>query len=47
VGAGKISWNFEKFVIGKDGNVAARFSPRTSPSDEEVIKVIEAELAKK
>jgi glutathione peroxidase len=47
VGAGKISWNFEKFVIGKEGDVVARFSPRTSPSDPEVIKVIEAELAKK
>jgi glutathione peroxidase len=46
-GKGKISWNFEKFVIGRDGNVIARFSPRTSPNDPEVMKVIEAELAKK
>jgi glutathione peroxidase len=45
-GAGKISWNFEKFVIGKDGQVAARFSPRTKPDDKEVLEVIEAELAK-
>ncbi len=45
-GAGKISWNFEKFVIGKDGKVAARFAPRTKPDDKEVLTVIEAELAK-
>jgi glutathione peroxidase len=46
-GAGKISWNFEKFVIGRNGEVVARFSPRTSPDAAEVVKVIEAELAKK
>lgn len=45
-GSGDISWNFEKFVIGKDGKVAARFAPKTTPNDPEVIKVIEAELAK-
>jgi len=46
VGRGKISWNFEKFVIGRNGEVVARFSPRTKPDDPDVIKVIEAELAK-
>jgi glutathione peroxidase len=46
-GKGKISWNFEKFLIDREGNVVARFAPRTSPSDPEVIKAIEAELAKK
>ena len=46
-GKGKISWNFEKFVIGRDGQVAARFSPKTSPTDPELLKVLEAELAKK
>jgi glutathione peroxidase len=44
-GAGKISWNFEKFVIGRNGEVVARFSPGTEPNDPEVLKVIEAELA--
>ncbi|WP_164102366.1 glutathione peroxidase [Candidatus Laterigemmans baculatus] len=44
VGSGEISWNFEKFVIGRDGQVAARFSPRTKPEAPEVIKAIEAEL---
>jgi glutathione peroxidase len=47
VGAGKISWNFEKFIIGRDGEVVARFSPRTKPDDPTILKVIEAELAKK
>ena len=46
-GAGKVDWNFEKFVIGRDGNVVARFKPQTAPDDPEVLKVIEAELAKK
>jgi glutathione peroxidase len=47
VGPGKISWNFEKFIIGRNGEVVARFAPRTKPDDAEVVKVIEAELAKK
>jgi len=44
---GKISWNFEKFIIRRDGKVVARFSPRTKPDDPEVLKVIKGELAKK
>lgn len=43
---GKISWNFEKFVIGKNGEVVARFAPRTAPDSKEVMDVIEAELKK-
>ena len=46
-GAGKVQWNFEKFVIGRNGEVVARFSPRTPPSDPALLKVLEAELAKK
>lgn len=45
-GKGKISWNFEKFVVGRDGKVVARFTPRTKPNDPNLIKTIEAELAK-
>jgi glutathione peroxidase len=44
--AGKITWNFEKFLIGKNGEVVARFSPETKPDAPEVVKLIEAELAK-
>ena len=46
-GPGKIGWNFEKFIIGRGGDVVARFAPPTKPNDPEVLKVIEAELAKK
>jgi len=46
-GSGKIGWNFEKFLIGRDGSVAARFEPRTAPDAAEVVKSIQAELAKK
>ena len=45
-GPGKISWNFEKFVIGKGGEPVARFEPRTEPNAKEVLDVIDAELAK-
>lgn len=43
-GAGDISWNFEKFLIGRDGKVIARFGPRTAPNDKELIASIEAAL---
>ena len=42
----EVLWNFEKFLIGKDGQVAARFAPGTEPNDPELIGAIEAELAK-
>ena len=44
-GPGKVSWNFEKFLLGKNGEVLARFDPRTSPDDEAVVKMIESALA--
>jgi glutathione peroxidase len=43
--AGKIGWNFEKFLVSRDGKVIARFAPRTKPDSKEVIKAIEAALA--
>jgi glutathione peroxidase len=42
----EVLWNFEKFVIGKDGSVVARFAPGTEPSDPALVGTIEAELAK-
>jgi glutathione peroxidase len=45
--AGPIGWNFEKFLLGRDGDVVARFKPNVEPSDPAVIAAIEAELAKK
>ncbi|HEV7221360.1 MAG TPA: glutathione peroxidase [Pirellulales bacterium] len=44
--AGDITWNFEKFVIGRDGKIVARFAPKTKPESEEVVSVIEEQLAK-
>lgn len=46
-GPGDIEWNFEKFLLDRSGKVVARFAPRTKPDDPEVIKAVEAELAKK
>jgi len=46
-GKGKISWNFEKFLVGRSGQVVARFSPPTEPDSREVVSAIETELAKK
>jgi len=45
--AGKITWNFEKFLFSRDGQLVARFAPKVEPDSPEVIKAIEAELAKK
>ena len=45
--AGPITWNFEKFLIGREGQIVARFSPRTQPESSEVVSAIERELAKK
>jgi glutathione peroxidase len=42
----EVLWNFEKFVIGKTGQVAARFAPGTEPNDPVLLKTIEKELAK-
>ncbi len=45
VGAGDISWNFEKFLVNRQGKVVARFAPRTTPSDKELVAAIESALA--
>ncbi|MET8768327.1 glutathione peroxidase [Streptomyces sp. NPDC004658] len=42
--SGDIRWNFEKFLIGRDGQVVARFSPQTEPESTEVVSAIEAQL---
>ena len=42
---GDITWNFEKFLVGKDGRVLARFSPRTAPDDSALIQAIEQALS--
>jgi glutathione peroxidase len=39
--AGDVKWNFEKFLVGKDGRVVRRFRSRTVPEDPAVIAAIE------
>ena len=41
-----VLWNFEKFLISRDGDVAARFAPAVTPQDPALVQAIEAELAK-
>ncbi|MFE7764782.1 glutathione peroxidase [Streptomyces sp. NPDC057438] len=38
---GDIRWNFEKFLIGRDGSVVARFSPQTEPESAELVAAVE------
>ncbi len=39
------TWNFHKYLIGRDGEVIAEFSPRTQPYDEALIESINTALA--
>lgn len=41
-----VLWNFEKFVIAKNGEVVERFAPDIAPDDAMLVEVIERELAK-
>jgi glutathione peroxidase len=41
---GDIRWNFEKFLVGRDGNVIQRFSPMVDPEASEVVEAIEQAL---
>ena len=41
-----ILWNFEKFLIGKDGNVVARFAPAVAPDDPTLVAAIDTELTR-
>jgi glutathione peroxidase len=41
-----VLWNFEKFLIGKDGSVVGRFAPAVAPDDPAVVAAIDGELSK-
>ncbi len=43
---GDVKWNFNKFLIGKNGEIVNRFEPKVKPDAPEVIKAIEEELKK-
>ena len=44
---GDITWNFNKFLIGKDGKILKRFDSKATPESPEVTQAIEAALAAK
>jgi len=43
---GDVKWNFEKFLVSRDGKVVARYRSRVDPGSPEVTQAIEAELKK-
>jgi glutathione peroxidase len=43
---GDVAWNFEKFLISKQGEIVARFGSGVTPTSPELIQAIETELAK-
>ncbi|MBA4032031.1 MAG: glutathione peroxidase [Planctomyces sp.] len=46
-GTGDIGWNFEKFLVSRDGKVVGRYKSGVKPDSKELVTAIEAELAKK
>ena len=44
--AGDIGWNFEKFIVDKNGNVVGRFKSKVTPEDSQITSLIEQELNK-
>lgn len=43
---GEIKWNFEKFLISRQGQIVGRYRSAVKPTDEQVVSAIEAELAR-
>jgi glutathione peroxidase len=41
---GDVKWNFEKFLIDRNGNIVARFGNKVQPTSDEVISAIKAQL---
>jgi glutathione peroxidase len=44
-GGRDVRWNFEKFLIGRSGDVVARFDPNVVPLDPVIVSAVERELA--
>lgn len=38
---GEVRWNFQKYLVDREGNVVARFSPKTTPEDPELVAKVE------
>ena len=45
--AGPVRWNFEKFLVTRDGRLKKRFSSGTRPDSQDLVSALEAELASK
>lgn len=43
----KVTWNFQKFLIGRDGKVIASYDPHHKVTEDDVVKAVEAALAAK
>jgi glutathione peroxidase len=43
--AGDVQWNFEKFLVSRDGSVLGRFRSKTEPDDPALVAAVEADLA--
>ncbi|MCU1590765.1 MAG: btuE [Frankiales bacterium] len=44
--AGDVRWNFEKWLLSRDGKVIGRFSPQVEPDDPELLAAIDAAIAR-
>jgi len=44
--SGKVTWNFNKFLIGREGHILARFGSRVSPDDKDLKTAIEKAVEK-
>ena len=42
--SGDVKWNFGKFLVGKDGRLLARFSPKVEPEAPELVDAVESAL---
>lgn len=43
---GEVLWNFEKFLVSRDGEIVARFAPDVTPDDPRLVEKVKTELAK-
>ncbi len=44
-GGDEVAWNFEKFLVSREGSVLERFSPKVTPDDTKILSAIERSLA--
>jgi glutathione peroxidase len=45
--SGEVDWNFEKFLIGRNGEVIGRFKSAVEPMSQQMVRAIESALAQK